>query len=47
MPIVNKRSTTPISASTCTVPMSAMRLRPCGPINAPATKKPAMDGSLN
>jgi hypothetical protein len=47
IPIVNSRRTTPISANTWTVPISEMRFSPFGPINAPATRNPAIDGSRN
>ena len=44
IPIVNSRSTMPISARTRTCSKSATRFSPCGPIMAPATRKPAIEG---
>ncbi len=43
-PIVKSSSTTPISASTWTCSMSETRFSPCGPMRAPATRKPAIEG---
>ena len=47
MPMVKRSRTIPISANTWTVPMSEMRFNPLGPMSAPATKNPAIEGSLN
>ena len=47
MPMVKRSRTIPISANTWTVPMSEMRFNPWGPISAPATKNPAIEGSRN
>jgi len=47
MPMVKRSRTIPISANTWTVPMSEMRFNPWGPMSAPATKNPAIEGSRN
>ena len=45
-PMVKRRRTTPISASSSTSCTLLTRCRPCGPTRAPVTRKPMMVGSF-